>query len=154
MNFEQIPKDSNQENNQSEILKQNVNTLIELFELNDREGKFSFNQRAADRITSIIQKHTEQVEGGYNRIGDAANFLEDIRKAKEKMIEEIVDENEKRKISDLFAKVDIPDLDLGTALTPGDSERNISGKRVGRPGGSFAETRVDEETEEDKKRKL
>ena len=140
MSFEH-PQDQNSEGNNKEILKQNINTLIELFELNDGEGKFSSHQRVADRITAIIQKHTEEAVGGYNRIGDAEKFLQDIRKAKDKMMEEAGDDTDKKMIGDLFNKVDIPDLELGTALTPGDSERSLAGKRVGQPGSSFIETK-------------
>lgn len=68
MSFEQISQDSSRDSNQSEILKQNVNTLIELFELNDREGKFASHQRIADRITSIIQRHTDRPSNNYPQL--------------------------------------------------------------------------------------
>ncbi len=117
MTFEQIPTkgDSGRKENtddKTDILKKNINTLIELFELDERNGKYESQQKLADNITRIIQQHTETVENGYNKIGDPKEFIKHIREVRDKAIEETEDEAEKLRIASLFNHVDIPSIEI------------------------------------------
>ncbi len=102
MSFESAPKKEG-----NEALKQNLNSLVEIFQLNEREGKYDSNDKNVIEIGRIIQKHTESVESGYNRIGDPEGFLEDLHVSCERALEAAVDDDEKEKIREMFAHVDI-----------------------------------------------
>ena len=107
MSFESAPQESKEEKNGNEILKQNVNSLIELFQLNENTGKYDSNDKNVVEIGRLIQKHTESVNGGYNRISDPEAFLSDIRTARDRAIE-IAGDDEKEKIREIFNHVDMP----------------------------------------------
>lgn len=109
MNFETPSTSDETVENENEALKQNINSLIELFQVNERGGLYSSDDKTVIEIGRIIQKYTTNVENGYNHIGDPEAFLSDVHIARDKMLENTVDEKEKQYIREMFKHVDIPE---------------------------------------------
>jgi len=95
------------ETDKNEALKLNLNTLIEVFLLNDRTGRYDDVPEFDDAVVRVIQAHTVKVENGYNRIGDPEAFLADLHAARDRALEAAADDAEREKITELFGHVDI-----------------------------------------------
>jgi len=91
----------------SEILKTNLNTLIELFQNDERSGRYDADPELVNTILRTIQKHTDHVEGRNNIVGDPEAFLIDLHAARDQALEEASDDAEREKIRELFGHVDI-----------------------------------------------
>ena len=89
-----------------EIWRGNINTLIQIFQLNHRAGRFEENDDIiVNKIEAKIQRHSVSSDGGYNQIGDPITFTEDLITSRDTMIADTEDVGRKEKIKVLFAKV-------------------------------------------------
>ena len=90
----------------NEILKKNLNTLLEIFQIDERHGKYKdMPEDFMDMVIRIIQKNAEVVEGRNIRIGDPEAFLSDVRTTRDRLLEASDNDEEKAQIQDLFSHV-------------------------------------------------
>ncbi len=91
----------------NEILAMNLNTLIELYQFDERGGKYEESADIANAVERTIQKHTTGAERGYNKISDGEAFLADLHASRERLLSGARDDSEKAKINEIFGRVDI-----------------------------------------------